>query len=171
MQADLVAHDDFMRSVFSTHDGVVFANAGDSFGVAFASPSAAVAAAIEVQRLIANRTWRVDGGITVRIGIHTGAAHERNDNFFGPTLNETARIMSVGHGGQVIVSAALNALLDVPTDPLGEHRLRDLAGRWPLFQVAVPGFDNRHPPVNSLGDHRSTLPVQGSAGRARGGDR
>ena len=73
MQVDLVAHDDLMRAVFSTHDGVVFANAGDSFGVAFDSASAAVAAAIEVQRLIASRTWTVDGGIAVRIGIHTGA--------------------------------------------------------------------------------------------------
>ena len=123
MQADLAAHDDLMRSVFTAHDGVMFANAGDSFGVAFASPSAAVAAAIEVQRLIASRTWTVDGGIAVRIGIHTGSAHERNDNFYGPTLNETARIMSVGHGGQVVVSAAVNALLELPTRPLGEHRL------------------------------------------------
>ncbi len=98
----------------------------------------------------------------MRIGIHTGSAHERNQNFYGPTLNETARIMSVGHGGQVIVSAAVNALLELPTKPLGEHHLRDLAGRWPLFQVDVPGSDNRHPPLNSLGDHRSTLPVQGT---------
>ena len=163
MQVDLVAHDDLMRAVFSTHDGVVFANAGDSFGVAFDSASAAVAAAIEVQRLIASRTWTVDGGIAVRIGIHTGAAHERNDNFFGPTLNETARIMSCGHGGQIVVSAVLDALLDAPTVALGEHRLRDLPGRWPLFQVDVPGADNRHPPLNSMGDHRSTLPVQGTA--------
>ncbi len=162
MQADLAAHDDLMRSVFSAHDGVVFANAGDSFGVAFGSPSAAVDAAIEVQRLMVSRTWTVDGCIAVRIGIHTGSAHERNDNFYGPTLNETARIMSVGHGGQVILSAAVNALLALPTTPLGEHRLRDLAGRWPLFQVDIPGSDNRHPPLNSLGDHRSTLPVQGT---------
>ena len=162
MQADLAAHDDLMRSVFTAHDGVTFANVGDSFGVAFASPSLAVAAAIEAQSLIASHIWTVDGGIAVRIGIHTGSAHERNDNFYGPTLNETARIMSVGHGGQIVVSAAVDALLELPTGPLGEHRLRDLAGRWPLFQVDVPGADNGHPPLDSLGDHRMTLPVQGT---------
>ncbi len=160
MRTDLAAHDEILQSVFEQRGGRVFSNAGDSFGVAFASPSAAVGAAVEAQQRIGRHPWSIDRGIAVRIGIHTGAAQQRNDNFYGPALNETARIMSVAHGGQIVVSEPIHGMVDGPTRLLGEHRLRDLRGLWSLHQVDVPGFENDHPPLTSLGDHRSTLPAQ-----------
>ncbi len=160
MQSDLSVHDDIMRSVFAWRGGLVFSNAGDSFGAAFDSPRDAVAAAIDIQQDLGRRGWSVDGGILVRIGIHTGEAQLRNENFYGAALNEAARIMAAGHGGQIIVSEEVASEIDHPTRPLGVHRLRDLVGRWPLHQVDVPGLPNEHMPPRSLDDHRSTLPTQ-----------
>lgn len=160
MRADLAVHDDIGRRVFDEHDGQLFSNAGDSFGAAFTTPDAAVDAAVDLQQRLGAHGWEVDGGLAVRIGIHLGPAQERNHNFYGPTLNEAARIMSVTHGGQIVVSAAVVAVLGRPTRSLGEHRLRDLDGSWPLYQVDVPGCDNDHRPLASLGNYRSTLPPQ-----------
>jgi predicted ATPase/class 3 adenylate cyclase len=160
MRVDLAVHDDVSRSVFAEHGGRVFSNAGDSFGVAFSTPDAAVDAAVCLQQLIGAHPWTVDGGIAVRIGIHMGPAQERNQNFFGPALNEAARIMSVSHGGQIVVSDEVAGSVAHSMRSLGEHRLRDLDGRWSLHQVDVRGFENDHEPLASLGDFRSTLPQQ-----------
>lgn len=160
MRLDLAVHDDFCRSVFADRGGRIFSTAGDSFAVAFSTPHAAVDAAVELQRLIGAHPWTVDGGLAVRIGIHMGEAQERNQNFYGPALNEAARIMSVSHGGQIVVSDDVARGVTHPMRPLGEHRLRDLDGRWSLHQVDVPGFETDHEPLASLGDFRSTLPQQ-----------
>src|SRR5664279_1133143 len=160
MRLDLAVHDDFCRSVFADRGGRIFSTAGDSFAVAFSTPHAAVDAAVELQQLLRAHAWAVDGGLAVRIGIHMGEAQERNQNFYGPALNEAARIMSVGHGGQIVVSDEVAGRTAHPMRPLGEHRLRDLDGRWSLHQVDVPGFETDHEPLASLGDFRSTLPQQ-----------
>lgn len=160
MRLDLAVHDDFCRSVFADRGGRIFSTAGDSFAVAFSTPHAAVDAAVELQQLLRAHPWAVDGGLAVRIGIHMGEAQERNQNFYGPALNEAARIMSVSHGGQIVVSDVVARGVTHPMRPLGEHRLRDLDGRWSLHQIDVPGFETDHDPLASLGDFRSTLPQQ-----------
>ena len=161
MRLDLAVHDDFCRAVFAECGGRIFSSAGDSFGVAFSTPDVAVTAAVKLQQLICAHPWTVDGGLAIRIGIHMGEAQERNQNFYGPALNEAARIMSVGHGGQIVVSDEVaGGVTHHPMRPLGEHRLRDLEGRWSLHQVDVPGFETDHEPLASLGDFRSTLPQQ-----------
>jgi predicted ATPase/class 3 adenylate cyclase len=174
MQEDLAAHDDILRDAITRHDGVEFSTAGDSFAAAFPSPRAAASAAIEVQQALGGRRWTVPAGIGVRMGIHLGDAQRRAGSFYGPTLNQAARIMAAGHAGQIVVSGAVaQALDDLPLTPLGEHRLRDLDGTWALHQINVPGHHNAHPPLRSLGDHRSTLPVQRTSliGREREIDR
>jgi class 3 adenylate cyclase len=155
MRLDLAVHDDCCRAVFAECGGRIFSSAGDSFGVVFSTPDAAVTAAVKLQQLIRAHPWTVDGGLAIRIGIHMGEAQERNQNFYGPALNEAARIMSVGHGGQIVVSDKVARRTAHPMRPLGEHRLRDLDGRWSLHQVDVPGFETDHEPLASLGAFRA----------------
>jgi class 3 adenylate cyclase len=43
--------------------------------------------------------------------LHTGMAEERDRDYFGPTINRVARLLSAGHGGQVLLSLSTQELL------------------------------------------------------------
>lgn len=95
MQSQLASHDQVVRSTVETHGGYIFGTGGVGFAVAFSEPVAAIDAGVEaLQRL----------ELPVRMGAHTGTADERDGNYFGPTLNRAARLMSTAHGGQFVVS-------------------------------------------------------------------
>ena len=76
----------------------------------FATAADAVDAAIAAQRGLAEAEWPETGPLRVRMGINAGDAERRGNDYFGPTINRTARLMAVGHGGQVLLSAAAAAL-------------------------------------------------------------
>ena len=81
------------------------------------------------------------------MGLHTGEAIERDRSYFGSEVNRAARLMSLAHGGQVLVSDATEVLLRnrVPLRPLGEHRLRGLRGRMSVYQVVADGLPTEFP--------------------------
>ena len=103
---------------------------------------------------------------SVRVAVHTGEAIERDGDYFGPALNRAARLMGMGHGGQVLVSHATEQLVggslpaSVELLDLGEHRLRDLSRPERIFQLRAPGCDTQFPPLRSLDAARTNLPVQ-----------
>ncbi len=114
--------------VVAAHDGArpVEQGEGDSFVAAFARASDAVAAALELQRAPL-------APIRLRIGVHTGEIQLRGEgNYAGPTINRTARLRDLGHGGQTLLSGITEALVvdRIPDDAwltdLGTHPLRDL---------------------------------------------
>jgi len=115
--------------VIAAHDGVrpVEQGEGDSFVVAFGRASDAVACALALQRAPL-------APIRLRIGVHTGEMQLRDDgNYIGPTVNRTARLRDLAHGGQTVLSGTTGDLVvdrlpaDAwPTD-LGTHPLRDTA--------------------------------------------
>jgi class 3 adenylate cyclase len=126
MRVELATHDDVLRAAIEAHQGWLFKHTGDGVCAAFSAAGDAVAAAVDAQQRL---------GLPVRMGIGTGSAELRGDDYFGPALNRTARVMAVGHGGQILVAACTTALLDsVDLIDLGAHRLRDLSGAHRLFQ-------------------------------------
>ena len=163
---DVGGHDNVMRGVIEAHGGHVFSTAGDSFAVAFATPMAAVDAAVDAQRAL------VQVGLHVRIGIHMGEAHERDGDFFGPVVNRTARIMAAAHGARCWLSNPVAELVGDRIDvrDLGDHRLRDLTAPVRLWQVAAPGLDDVFPPLRTLDHGRSNLPQQRTSLVGREGD-
>jgi predicted ATPase len=165
MRAALVRHDELLRTVIEDHTGMVFASGGDGFGVAFQAASSAVAAAVAAQLLFRSEPWPTATPIRVRMGVHTGEADFRNGNYFGTSVNRAARLMAVGHGGQVLVSGATAGLIEVALLDLGEHRLRDLGQAIHVFQVG----EGRFPPLRSLDSLPGNLPLQVSSfvGRER----
>jgi class 3 adenylate cyclase len=155
MNAALVAHDDVLRAVVEAHEGWVFKHTGDGVCAAFSRADNAVAAAVDAQR-------RLD--LPVRMGIATGSAELRRDDYFGPALNRTARVMSAGHGGQILVAAATAAL--APTQDLidlGVQRLRDLSGAEHLFQVRADGLRSEFLPLRTQEAVPGNLPVQSTS--------
>ena len=147
MQGALARHDAIMRTAFGRHGGEVFSIAGDSFGAAFATASAAVTAAVEIQTELAGEDWPDPIEIRPRIGVHVGPSTRRAGNFFGTDVNRAARLMSVAHGGQIVVSEAVRAHVDsVPVVDLGEHLLKDLTRRDDIFGVVTGLSDEPVPP-------------------------
>jgi len=142
MRAALERHDRILRAAIERHGGYVFSTGGDGFGVSFARAGEAVAAAVEAQAALAAEPWPEQTPIRVRMGVHTGEAEERDGDYFGPPVNQTARLMAVGHGGQVLCSQVTAALLgsDGMIVDLGEHRLRDLSAPMRVFQVSGGTF-------------------------------
>ena len=74
MRVALAAHDKALRSAIEAHDGFVFSHSGDGMAAAFASPMSAVEAAIDAQREL---------DLPVRMGIATGEAELRDNDYFG----------------------------------------------------------------------------------------
>ena len=112
MRVALERHDAILRSAIDAHGGYVFSTGGDGFGVAFARAGEAVAAAVEAQTAAGRaEPWPEGAPIRVRMGLHTGEADERDGDYFGTPVNQAARLMAVGHGGQVLCSAVTAGLV------------------------------------------------------------
>ncbi|MBV8671711.1 MAG: adenylate/guanylate cyclase domain-containing protein [Candidatus Eremiobacteraeota bacterium] len=173
MRAAVESHDALLRGIFEGHNGYVFKTVGDAFCVAFASAADAVSGALDAQRALAQEDHSTVGGIRVRMGLHTGSADERSGDYFGPTVNRVARLMSVGHGGQILVSDSTRMLLqgELPAEAgltdLGSHRLKDLAQPEHIWMVTVPDLPATFPALTSLDAFPNNLPVQITSFRGR----
>ena len=152
-------HRRVVREAFLQHGGIEVDTQGDAFFVAFARASDAVLAASGIQDALAA------GPTRVRIGIHTGEPVVTEEGYVGTDVHRAARIMSAGHGGQVLLSDTTQRLLDSTRElrDLGEHRLKDLGAPQRLYQLGGGDF----PPLRTL--YRTNLPIQPSAlvGRER----
>ncbi len=166
MRHALASHDEIVRDVVERSGGTVFKTTGDGACAVFDAADAALTAARDVQRELAETGWPRVRRLRDRIALHTGTASRRDDDYFGPTLNRCARLMAIAHGGQVLVSQATATLVRDMLDggceliDLGEHRLRDLSRPERVFQLAAPGVDREFPPLRSLETSRTNLPVQ-----------
>ena len=111
MRPALARHDELLRQIIASNEGVVFKTIGDAFCAAFPTASAALAAALEAQRALLTEAWA--GGLTVRVrmALHTGAAELRDNDYFGQPLNRVARLLAIGHGGQTLLSEAIQAVV------------------------------------------------------------
>ncbi|HLA06115.1 MAG TPA: adenylate/guanylate cyclase domain-containing protein, partial [Anaerolineales bacterium] len=170
MPALLARHHEILNQSIQAHNGYAFQVVGDSFAAAFHSASDALNAALEAQRSLHNETWS-PAPIRVRMGIHTGAAQLNNDSvqivYTGyATLASTQRIMSAGHGGQVLLSSATRELARdmLPTDTelldLGEKRLKDLLRPEHLYQLNASGLPVDFPHLRTLDFFPNNLPIQ-----------
>ena len=157
MALGVAAHDDLMRASIEGAGGRVFALGGDSFAAAFETADAAVGAAVSAQRALGRQDWPTSEPIRVRMGVHTGPAEQRADNFFGPTVNRAARLMSAGHGGQILVSEVSASLLEFDHGllRLGERRLADVDGVDVVYQVGAERF----PPLRAVRVFECDVPV------------
>ncbi len=164
MRAALRRHDELMYAVFSGHDGFVFKTIGDAFCVAFARAGDALEAALAAQHRLAEEDFSAVDGVRVRMALHAGSADERDGDYFGPVVNRVARLLAIGHGGQVLLSNAARNLVQGLLPPesglleLGTHRLKDLAEPEIVYQLVAPGLSEAFPPLRSLDVLANNLP-------------
>ncbi len=165
MQAALARHDAILREAILAHAGHVVKTTGDGFHAVFPTAPDALAAATAAQQALQAEAWG-EAAIKVRMGLHSGAADERDGDYFGPALNRAARIMSAGHGGQILLSRATRELVRdrLPTGvelcDLGRQRLRGLDRPERVFQVVAPGLPADFAPLRTLEVRPNNLPAQ-----------
>ena len=148
----------------TTRDGIVGTGgrvvhvAGDSFFAVFDRVSDAVQCAVRVQRALAAARWPEGGCPRVRMGIHIGEPMPVDGDFVGMDVHRAARVMSVAHGGQVLLSGEAARVVgnDVQLVDLGHHRLKDIPEPEHLFQLVADGLEFEFPRLRSL--NRSNLP-------------
>jgi predicted ATPase/class 3 adenylate cyclase len=163
----MARHNEILSQSIQAHEGYVYEIAGDSFCGAFSASIDAVAAALEAQQCLHNESWS-PAPIKVRMGIHTGTVKLNDQNTYTgyATLALAQRVMSAGHGGQVLLSGATRELVrdSLPQHTelvdLGERRLKDLLRPERLYQLNALGLPAKFPPLNSLDAFPNNLPMQ-----------
>jgi len=164
MKQALAEHDAILRHAIETQGGWIVKTTGDGAHAAFGTALEAVAAAMAAQQTL--QSPLADLPIRVRMGLHTGEAEQRAGDYYGQALNRAARIMSVAHGGQVLLSAVTADLVreHLPAAAtllnLGRHRLKDLARPEQIYQLSGPGLPDAFPPLSSQEATPNNLPMQ-----------
>ena len=166
MAQAVARHDALLRGVVEAHGGRVIKTTGDGIYAAFADAADGIAAVVAIQVSLANPEATAGVPITVRCGLHRGTAEQRDSDYFGNTINRTARVMSAAHGGQVLVSqAVVDALGERPRSEvafldLGSVRLKGLATPEHVHQVLHPQLRRDFPALRSLEATPNNLPQQ-----------
>ncbi len=158
-------HDALIRKAVSSAGGVEVRTEGDAFFVAFQSAGSAVSAAVAAQRSLAAHEWPAGAEVRVRMGLHTGAGVLGGDDYIGLSVHRAARVASIAHGGQVLLSSTTASLVeqDLPDDvalqDLGGHLLKDLAQSEHIYQLVIGGLAAEFPPLATVDAIPNNLPT------------
>jgi predicted ATPase/class 3 adenylate cyclase len=166
--AAIARHGDLAAELVSQHGGTLVKRQGegDSLFAVFPSAADAVAAACALQSAFASEVWPTPTPLRVRLALHTGEALVRDGDYYGSTVNRCARLRAAAHGGQTLLTRAVQELVGDSLPPgarlkdLGDHRLRDLSRPDRVFQLLSPGAAKEFPPIRSLESHANNLPGQ-----------
>jgi class 3 adenylate cyclase/tRNA A-37 threonylcarbamoyl transferase component Bud32 len=169
MQVALARHDEILHAAIEAREGYVFKMMGDACYAAFGNTREALEATLAAQRALFAEKWEKGTEIRVRMALHTGVPEEKDGDYFGPPVNRVARLLSAGHGGQILLSAVTYGLVrDVVRHmesgaelrDLGEYRLRDLRYTERIYHLVVPDLPSDFPPPKGEPITAGTLPDQ-----------
>jgi predicted ATPase/class 3 adenylate cyclase len=168
MKVALAKHDSVLREAIESNHGHIIKTTGDGVHAVFEKAIDSANATIHAQRDLQTSEFFKYSEISlrVRMGIHTGEAELRDGDYYGSVLNRAARLMSVAHGGQILLSNATAELVreQLPADTtlfdLGEHRLKDLTRPEHVFQINHPDLPVEFPPIKSPDLFPHNLPIQ-----------
>ena len=167
MASAVERHIALLEAAIRAHGGAHFKTIGDAVQAAFSAAPAAVAAACDAQLALLAEDWGEIGPLRVRMALHAGEAEpDTHGDYLAAPLNRLSRLLSAGHGGQILLSQTVQQLsrgaLPAGTEllDLGDHRLRDLLEPERVFQLVRPGLPADFPPLRSLEGRPNNLPRQ-----------
>ena len=130
---ELDHHYEMVRRHIERFDGTEIKTMGDGFIALFDGPTRAVQSALAIRHEAGHR------GVSVRAGVHTGEVEIRGGDVLGVSVHVAQRMCALAAGGQVLVSnnaVVLVAGSELRFDPIGDHQLKGLPGRWNVFEAA-----------------------------------
>lgn len=163
----LARHHEILRGAWEETGGCEVKTEGDAFFVAYADASAAVRGCELGQRALLREPWPTDAAIRVRMGLHSGLASPRGDDYIAFAVHQVARVVSAAHGGQILATFDTAALLEAPVRAalvsLGRYRVRDFDEPIELLQVIAAGLDETFGPLRVLPADRHNIVVPPTA--------
>ena len=164
----LVRHDEIIEGLVEQHEGMLVRprGEGDSRFAVFEMAPNSVAAAVDIQRAFAEEPWTTEDPLRIRMGLHTGNADLREGDYYGSAVNRCARVRSLGHGGQVLLSLTTEQLAagylpdGVEAQDLGLHPLKGLKRPEQVFQLIITDLPSDFPPLKSQAGPKHNLPEQ-----------
>jgi predicted ATPase/class 3 adenylate cyclase len=168
MKAALAKHDSILKQAIESKHGYIIKTTGDGIHTVFTTAIDAINASIVAQRKLHSAFDQSSSSfaLKVRMGVHTGEAELRDNDYYGQTLNRAARIMSAGHGGQILISnitaqvAREHISAEISFLDLGEHNLRGLIQTEKIYQVIAPDLQKDFPALSSMATATNNLPSQ-----------
>ncbi|HYL27634.1 MAG TPA: adenylate/guanylate cyclase domain-containing protein, partial [Candidatus Nitrosotalea sp.] len=157
MQDAVRRHDAIIRGAIGNHRGRIFKTAGDAFCAVFDEPADAVAGMIEAQQRLAAEDFSAVAGLRVRAAVHTGVVEERESEYAGRAAGTIARLVAIGHGGQILLTGETAAVLGdalprkASLHELGAYRLEEGGDLQRVYQLVATGLESNFPPLRSLG--------------------
>jgi DNA-binding SARP family transcriptional activator/WD40 repeat protein len=181
MAEALTVHDRVVRDVMAGGGAKVFRHSGHGVLAAFPSAVAAVAGAGDALAALEAEDWGGVGVLRIRVGVDVGEVEARGGEFFGPPVNRAVRLCAAGHGGQVLISEAVQAEVvasgqrGIQFRQLGEHRLRDAVAPERIAQLVLPGLPDEFPELRvgagpAMGDRGEWVSLPGYEVRERLGE-
>lgn len=163
MERALAAHDRMLASKIEELEGSVVKTTGDGLMAVFEN-GRGLECALALQRAVLERDWSEVGGLRIRVGVDAGRASRRGGDYFGEAVNRTARLMSAGWGGQIVVGAGAAESQRLPEgarlEDRGVHMLRDLLNPQQVFTLSHPDLPASLPPLATVTASPHNLPVQ-----------
>ena len=164
----LVRHDQIIEGLVEENEGMLVRPRGEGdsrFAVFQHAPGAAESAAA-IQRAFITESWPTDEPLKIRMGLHTGHADLREGDYYGSAVNRCARVRSLAHGGQVLLSLATEQIIadylpeEIAVLDLGLHPLKGLKRPEQIFQLVIPNVPSDFPPLQSQIGPKHNLPEQ-----------
>jgi predicted ATPase/class 3 adenylate cyclase/Tfp pilus assembly protein PilF len=160
----LARHDAILQAAIEGCGGRILKHMGDGVFAAFEGGEP-LSCALRVQQAIAGEDWGEIGELRIRVALHAGLAERRGDDYFGPVVNRTARLLAASWGGQIVFTPEVLAVTDLPAgatrQDLGFHFLKDLGQPQEVYGLGYPALPQRDfPPLRSLAAQPHNLPPQ-----------
>ena len=174
MSVAMAKHDQMLRRAVELNRGKVVKMTGDGMHAAFNDPLGGLNTAFAIQEAVMDPRATNDVQLRIRCGLHVGVVERRDNDFFGRAVNRAARIMSIAHGGQVLLSQAIVELVrdrlppDMSVDDRGSVWLRDMISPEHIYQLTHPRLPAKFPPLRTAEPTKTNLPVPQSSFVGRG---
>jgi TolB-like protein len=125
------------------NEGKVSNTAGDAVLAQFASVNGAVAAAIEIQKCLADLNKEVpeDRQMHFRIGINLGDVIELDGDIFGDGVNIAARLQALASPGGIMISDSVHdqikGRMDAKSEYFGEQKVKNIDHPVRVYRIAT----------------------------------
>jgi predicted ATPase len=157
---------EILRDAINHHRGVLYKTVGDGTQVAFPTAADALHAALAAQQALMREPWPdPPGSLQVRMALHAGEADPRDGDYLAAPLNRLARLLGLAHGGQILLTEAVEQLVQDDLPPgaslrdLGSIRLRDLDRAERVFAVSHPDLPYAFPTLPSVDERLRGFPA------------